>query len=47
MVKVAPIHHSHIHGLIKIWLTMFERGHSRNISVNWGLAATDSVVLID
>ena len=36
IVKVAPIHQSHIHGLIKIWLTIFEKGHSRNISVNWG-----------
>ena len=27
-------------------LTIFEKGHSRNISVNWGLAATDSVVLV-
>ena len=37
---------SHVHGLIKIWLPIFEKGHSRNVSVNWGLAATDSVVLI-
>ena len=43
----SPIHQSHVHGLIKIWLTIFEKGHSRNISVNWGLEATDSVVLID
>ena len=24
-----------------------EKGHSRNISVNWGFEATDTVVLID
>ena len=41
IVKVAPIHQSHVHGLIKIWLTIFEKGHSKNISVIWGLAATD------
>ena len=42
------IHHqNHVHGCIKIWLTIFEKGHSRNISVNWGLEATDTVVLID
>ena len=29
------------------WLTIFEKGHSRNISVNWGFEATYSVVLID
>ena len=46
-VKVAPIHHSHVHGWIKIWLTIFEKGHSSNISVNWGLETTDTVVLID
>ena len=45
--QVAPIHQSHIHGQIKISLTIFERGHSRNISVNWELEATYSVVLID
>ena len=38
---------SHVHALIKIWQTIFEKGHSRNISVNWGFEATDSVVLID
>ena len=26
---------------------LVEKGHSKNISVNWGLAATDSVMLID
>ena len=44
-MKVAPIQQSHVHELIKIWLTLFEKGHSRNIAVNWGLEATDSVVL--
>ena len=44
---VAPIHQSHVHGQIKISLTIFQRGHSRNISVNWELEATYSVVLID
>ena len=46
-IQVAPIHQSHVHGQIKISLTTFERGHSRNISVNWELEATYSVVLID
>ena len=45
--QVAPIHQSHVHGQIKISLSIFERGHSRNISVNWELVATYSVVLID
>ena len=45
--QVTPIHQSHVHGQIKISLTIFERGHSRNISVNWELEATYSVVLID
>ena len=45
--QVAPIHQSHINGQIKISLTIFERGHSRNISVNWELETTYSVVLID
>ena len=45
--QVAPIHQSHVHGQIKISLTIIERGHSRNISVNWELEATYSVVLID
>ena len=45
--QVAPIHQSHVHGQIKISLTIFERGHSRNIFVNWELEATYSVVLID
>ena len=43
--QVAPIHQSYVH--IKISLSIFERGHSRNISVNWELEATYSVVLID
>ena len=47
IVKVAPIHQCHVHGLVKLWLTTFEKGHSRNISVNCGVEATDSVVLID
>ena len=38
--QVAPIHHSHVHRQIKISLPIFERGHSRNISVNWELEAT-------
>ena len=45
--QVAPIHQSHVHGRIKISQTIFDRGHSRTISVNWGLEATYSVVLID
>ena len=45
--QVAPIYQSHVHGQIKISLTIFQRGHSRNISVNWELEATYSVVLID
>ena len=32
--KVAPIHQSHVHGWIIISLMIFERGHSRKISVN-------------
>ena len=45
--QVAPIHQSHLHGQIKNSLTIFERGYSRNISVNWDLEAIYSVVLID
>ena len=45
--QVAPIHQSHVHGQVKISLTIFERGDSRNISVNWELEANYSVVLID
>ena len=45
--QVAPIHQSLVHGQIKIPLSIFEKGHSRNISVNWELEATYSVVLID
>ena len=45
--QVAPIHQSHVHGQIKIPLMIFERGHFRNISVNWELEAIYSVVLID
>ena len=45
--QVAPIHQSLIHGQVKISLTIFERGHSRNISVNWELEAIYYVVLID
>ena len=45
--QVAPIHQSHVHGQIKILLTIFGRGHSRKISVNWELEAIYSVVLID
>ena len=45
--QVAPIQQSHVHGQIKISLTIFERGHSRNISVNWELEAIYSVVLIN
>ena len=43
----APIHQGHVHGQIKISLSIFERGHSRNISVNWELEAAYSVVLTD
>ena len=35
--QVATIHESHVHGQIKISLSIFERGHSRNISVNLGI----------
>ena len=45
--EVAPIQQSHVHGQVKISLTIFERGDSRNISVNWELEANYSVVLID
>ena len=45
--QVAPIHQSHVHGQVKISLTIFERGHSSNISVNWELEAIYSVVLTD
>ena len=45
--QVAPIHKSHIHGQVKISLTILERGHYRNIFVNWELEAIYSVVLID
>ena len=45
--QVAPIHQSHVHGQVKISITTFGIGHSRNISVNWELEAIYSVVLID
>ena len=45
--QVAPIHQSNVHGQIKISLSIFERGHSRNISVIWELEGTYSVVLVD
>ena len=45
--QVAPIHQSHVHGPVKISLTIFERGHSRNISVNWELEAIYSVVIME
>ena len=45
--QVAPIHQSNAHGQVKISLTIFERGHSKNVSVNWQLEAIYSVVLID
>ena len=44
--QVAPIHQSHVHGQIKISLTIYEREHSKNIS-DWEIEATYSVVLID
>ena len=44
--QVAPIHQSNVHGQVQISLTIFERGHSRNISVTWELEAIYSVVLI-
>ena len=47
IVNVAPIHRSHIHERIKISLTTSEKALSRNISVNWGLEDTYSVVLTD
>ena len=43
--QVAPIHHSHVHGPVKISLSSFEKGRSRNISVNWELEAIYSVVI--
>ena len=45
--QVVPNHQSHVHVQIKISLTIFERGHSRNISVNWEFETTYSVMLID
>ena len=45
--QVAPFHHSHVHGQVKISLIIVERGHSRNVSVNWELEAIYSVVLIN
>ena len=45
--QVTPIHQSHVHRQVKISLIIFERGHSRNISVNWELEAIYSVLLID
>ena len=33
MVQEAPIHQSHVYGLIKILRTIFEKGHQRNIPV--------------
>ena len=47
IVNVDPIHQSHVHEQTKISLTTFEKGHSRNIAVNWGLEDTYSVVLTD
>ena len=46
-VHVSPIRQSHVHERIKISLTIFEKGYSRNISANWGLEAIYSVVLTD
>ena len=43
--QVVPIHQSHVHGQVKISLTIFERGHSRNISVIWELEAIYSVLI--
>ena len=45
--QVAPIHLSLVHGPVKISLTIFERGHSRNISVNWELEAIYYVVIME
>ena len=45
--QVAPIHQSHVHGQVKISLTIFERGYSMSISVNWELEAIYYNVLID
>ena len=45
--QVATIHQSHVHGRIKFTLTILERDHSSNISVNWELEATYADVLID
>ena len=44
---VAPIHQNHVHGQVKISLTIFEKGYSRNNSATWELEAIYSVVLID
>ena len=35
--QVARIHQSHVHGPVKISQTIFERGHSRNISLELGI----------
>ena len=32
-MQEAPIHQSHVNGQIKIWRTIFEKGHPRNIPV--------------
>ena len=45
--QVAPIHQSHVHGPVKISLSIFERCHSRNISVNGELEAIYSVVIME
>ena len=37
--QVASNHQSHVQGQINISLLTFERGHTRNISVNWELEA--------
>ena len=41
--QAAPIHQSHVHGPIKISQTIFEKGHSRNFSVKWGLEALEEL----
>ena len=45
--QVAPIHQSLLSWTDQNVTNILERGHFRNISVNWELEATYSVVLID
>ena len=46
-MQEAPIHQGHVYGRIKIWWTVFEKGHPRNIPVKsfqnqtWGFREED------